>query len=141
MVEDLSVRVTAANAYMRNRLGKTITYKRWKENVYNPDTGTVKAWWESPVFKATVLSVGISEISAAGGRLKTGDCNFTFPVSEFTTQAGTNNQGESDHTEPTPGDEIVYDGDTWKVDLATGASVWKRDATGTLFQVYARRLG
>jgi len=85
--------------------------------------------------------VKVSEINSSGGRLKSGDCSFTFPVAEFTAQSGTNNQGETDHAEPSPGDEITYGSDTWEAELADGEAVWKRDATETLFQVYARRSG
>ena len=109
--------------------------------MYDPDTGSTKVLWEQPTFDAIVLSVKVSEINSSGGRLKSGDCSFTFPVAEFTAQSGTNNQGETDHTEPTMADEITYSGDMWVVELEGGDAVWKRDATETLFQVYARRRG
>jgi len=141
MVDSMSARVKAVNTHMLNRLGSSIQYKRWKENVYNADTGSTPAYWESPTFDALVLSVKVSEINSSGGRLKSGDCAFSFRVDEFTTISGTNNQGETDHTEPTPSDVIIYDGDTWKTELDDGSAVWKRDVTKTMYQVFARRSG
>ena len=135
MAIDLSSRIKEATTYTVMRLGTSIQYKRYKETTYDPETGETKVFWETPTFDALVGTVQISEIDASGGRLQEGDVAFLFKASEFTSQ------GAGDNVEPTAGDEIVYDGDTYEVDLGSGQTLAKKDMTSTLYTVYARRRG
>ena len=135
MAIDLSARIKEAMTYTVTRLGASIQYKRYKETTYDPETGETKVFWETPTFNALIGTVQTSEIDASAGRLQEGDVSFLFKASEFTSQ------GASDDAEPTAGDEIVYDSNTYEVDLGSGQTLFKKDMTGTLYTVYARRRG
>ena len=133
MVIDVGARVKSGAEHMTNRIGASIQYKRYKETIYDPETGETKVFWETPTFDAIPLRVQTAEIDSSKGRLQQGDIAFVFRASEFTSQ------GSEDDARPTAGDEIVYNGETYEVDLGSGQTLYKEDATGTMFTVYARR--
>ena len=135
MAIDVSMRVKKAEEVVATRLGQSIQYKRYKETTYDPEAGETKVFWETPTFTALAGTVQTSEIDASAGRLQEGDIAFLFKASEFTSQ------GTGDAAEPTAGDEIVYDDNTYEVDLGSGQTLFKKDMTGMLYTVYARRRG
>lgn len=133
MPVNLNNRIRNGAAYAINRLGVPIQYKRYKETNYDPETGATKVFWETPTFDALASAVQTSEIDASAGRLQEGDVAFLFKTSEFTSQ------GAGDDAKPTAGDEIIYNGDAYEVDLGSGQTLFRIDMTGTLYTVYARR--
>jgi hypothetical protein len=219
MTIDIGRRVEFANDHIATRLGSTITYYRWYSESYDPETGSVKIYWEQPDISATVMSVSETDIDSLSGNVKIGDSKFSFRVDAFTdhsddeylsftsgsteftsgetltgatsgatgvvvnyhlldsdggswsagTAAGVvwisdvsgtfesenldgsiagNNcatisaasiSGGDDDVEPNPNDTIIYDGDTWVLDLGSKNTVWKKDITRKMYQVYARR--
>ena len=84
MTIDLGERVKAVNDHISTRLGKTITYKRWQGETYNPDTGGTITYWEQPSFTATVMGVSETDVDSSSGNVKIGDSKFSFKSSEFT---------------------------------------------------------
>jgi len=50
----LSQRVSNALEHLKVRVGKQVTYKRFKTYEYDPTSGTVPTFWEMPSFKAVV---------------------------------------------------------------------------------------
>lgn len=81
---DISARVKAANEHMANRIGQTITYKRYCKESYNPETGADIIYFEQTAFTAIPLSVSGREIESSGGRTRSGDIAFTFRKDEWT---------------------------------------------------------
>ena len=130
----LSQRVSNALEHLKVRIGKQVTYKRFKTHEYDPTSGTVPTFWETPSFKAVVGSVSHDLISVSGGLLMAGDRAIYFPKSAFTKQSG-----ETSDPEPGPGDIVVIDGEEWGTDLGDGKTLWNLDPTGTMFTVYLRR--
>ena len=132
----LSRRVSEALDHLKIRVGKQVTYKRFKTYEYDPSSGTVPTFWETPSFKAVVGTVSHELIAVSGGLLAAGDRAIYFPRSAFTKQ-----NGETSDPEPGPGDIVVIDGEEWGTDLGDGKTLWSLDPTGTMFTVYLRRRG
>jgi len=132
----LSQRVSNALEHLKVRVGKQVTYKRFKTYEYDPTSGTVPTFWETPSFKAVVGSVSHDLIAVSGGLLMAGDRAIYFPKSAFTKQSG-----ETSDPEPRPGDIVVIDGEEWGTDLGDGKTLWNLDPTETVFTVYLRRKG
>jgi len=132
----LSQRVSDTLDHLKLRIGKQVTYKRFKTYEYDPISGTVPTFWETPSFKAVVGSVSHDLIAVSGGLLMAGDRAIYFPKSAFTKQSG-----ETSDPEPGPGDIVVIDGKEWGTDLGDGKTLWNLDPTGTMFTVYLRRRG
>lgn len=109
-----------------------VTYKRFKESTYDPDSGETKTWYETPSFTPIMGDVD-SYTASNNADLKTNDKTLVFKQSEFTQQSG-----ESDEPEPKPGDEIDIDGKTWTPDL-DGNTLWREDTMQKLFKVFIRR--
>ena len=130
----LSQRVSNTLDHLKLRIGKQVTYKRFKTYEYDPISGTVPTFWETPSFKAVVGSVSHDLIAVSGGLLMAGDRAIYFPKSAFTKQSG-----ETSDPEPGPGDIVVIDGEEWGTDLGDGKTLWNLDPTGTMFTVYLRR--
>jgi len=130
----LSQRVSNTLGHLKLRIGKQVTYKRFKTYEYDPTSGTVPTFWETPSFKAVVGSVSHDLISVSGGLLMAGDRAIYFPKSAFTKQ-----DGETSDPEPGPGDIVVIDGEEWGTDLGDRKTLWNLDPTGTMFTVYLRR--
>jgi len=112
----LSQRVSNALDHLKVRVGKQVTYKRFKTYEYDPTSGTVPTFWETPSLKAVVGSVSHDLIAVSGGLLMAGDRAIYFPRSAFTKQ-----------------------GEEWGTDLGDGKTLWNLDPTGTMFTVYLRR--
>jgi len=125
----------------RRHAGVAVTYKRFKEMTYHPDTGETKTFWEEVALTAVAGSVTQRELEQGGGTLQVGDRWIVLPKSAFTKQAG-----EQAEPEPREGDEVVFpDGTVWGP-VPTGSAqersaVFREDPTGTLWQVFLRRLG
>jgi len=75
----LSQRVSNALEHLKVRAGKQVTYKRFKTYEYDPTSGTVPTFWETPSFKAVVGSVSHDLIAISGGLLTSGDRAIYFP--------------------------------------------------------------
>ena len=84
MTIDLGERVKAVNDHIANRLGSTITYKRWQSESYDPETGGTKVYWEQPSFTATIMGASETDANSSSGAVKIGDSKFSFKVSELT---------------------------------------------------------
>ena len=132
----LSQRVGNTLDHLKLRIGKLVTYKRFKTYEYDPTSGTVPTFWETPTFNAVVGGVSHDLVAISGGLLTSGDRAIYFPRSAFTKQGG-----ETSDPEPGPGDIVIIDGEEWGTDLGDGKTLWNLDPTGTMFTVYLRRRG
>lgn len=128
-----SKRVEFGSDHIIDRLGTSIRYYRFESQTWDPNVGPVKTWYESPTFNALVVSVTSEEIRDGGGIISIGDRSFLFKIAEFTDQGG------DDTVCPVAGDEIVYGGNTYEVDLGGNEVIYEADVADTLFLVYARR--
>jgi len=128
-----SKRVGFAADHLIDRLGTEIGYNRFESQTWDPNVGEVKTWYEELTFNALVVSVTADEIRDGGGVITMGDTSFLFKISEFTDQGG------DDTVSPVSGDEIVYGGNTYDVNLGNDKIIYEADVSDTLFLVYARR--
>jgi len=119
--------------YLLQRLGQEIVYKRFKETAYDWRTGGTASFWEQVNTKAIITEVEEESIRTGGGIFQRGDKRFTVLSSVFSSQAA------DDPGEPGLGDEIELDGEKYRVDLA-GTAVVESDPTGTLLDIYARKV-
>jgi len=84
MTIDIASRVQFANDHIAGRLGSSITYSRYCSEEYDPETGTVKIYFEQPTFIATVLKASETDVDSSSGSVEIGDSKFSFRVDEFT---------------------------------------------------------
>ena len=126
--------VDRAFDYVVKRLPTSITYSRFEKTVYVPGSGYVPTYWETPTFDAVASGVSQSEIDSSGGRLEIDDRSFSFRVSEFTSQ------DDDDPVKPQAGDKIADGDDDYQVDLGDKKTLYRKDATKTLWIVYGRKL-
>lgn len=142
---NIAARVGEANEYMANRLGKTITYKRYATESYSPETGATIIWFEQPSFTAIPLSASGSEIDNSSGRVEVGDIAFTFKKEEFSDYSTYKYLPfTAGSTEFTVGETLsgvtggatgvvvseYVDSGTWVLGTAAGV-VWLSGVTGT----------
>ena len=110
--------------------GIEITYKRFEEDTYDPDSGNTISYDEA-TFDAVAMPVRSFEV-AQDSRLQQDDKRIAIKQSDFpyTSAKGVN--------KPTPDDLVVIDGEEWELDLDNEA-VYETDDTETLYFIYIRR--
>ena len=117
-------------------LGKSFVYKRFKQQAaYDKTTGTyVPSYWEQPTLSGLVIFATVRDVAASKGLLQEDDRGFVFATSAFTSQGITDT-----NLVPAATDEVVYGGQTFKVDLGDGATLISTDATERIWTVWGRR--
>ena len=118
---DIAQRTKALHEHVRNRLGRTITFNRFKNEVYDAEEGTTYVYWEQPSFKcSSIYEASTKNIADHEGVVRQGDLMFVFAASDLSQQTGTDAAGRSDIGKPKPGDTITYDVGEYDIDLGDG---------------------
>ncbi|MEN3051296.1 MAG: hypothetical protein ABC596_05740 [Candidatus Methanosuratincola petrocarbonis] len=123
---------------IRRHVSCSVTYKRFKEEVYDPDTGTRKEFWETPGIEVIRGAVSEQEIEAAGGLVSVDDIWISFPIASFKKQ-----EGETEDPRPTPGDEIKFPDNSIWAPIPRGGTksvIYSQDPASMIFTVYLRRV-
>jgi len=130
------ITVETAFEHLALRLaGDAMVYKRYKEMGYVDEEPTPLYWTDLSITMYITGLVTTRQIAASGGRLEEGNRFFKFLVSDFTLGE------EGEPAEPSLGDTVVWDSQTWKLDLGGTLDIlWKKDPTNKLFTVFARRV-
>lgn len=110
--------------------GIEITYKRYEEETYDPDTGETVSY-DTATIDAITTPIQAYE-TAQDSRLQQDDKRIVFKQSDFPY---TSTKGVD---KPTSRDRVIIDGETWSLDL-NGDTIYETDDTETIYFVYARR--
>jgi len=127
--------VDQAFDYLVKRLGTLVKYKRLRSSSYDPDTGTVKTFWEEVEFPALVYDKGAGSLAIEGGELANWDAIVVFKRNAFTKQPG-------EATEPKPGlgDELEFHDAVWTPAEVSRRAMCREDPTRTLFYLGVKRV-
>ena len=115
------------NAYRLN--GAEITYKRFEEEDYNPDSGGTTTY-DTATIDAVIMPIQAYE-TASDSRLQQDDRRLVFQKDDFPY---TSSEGVD---RPTSKDKVVIDDETWTLDL--GDTIYETDDTDSLYIIFIRR--
>lgn len=110
--------------------GIEITYKRFEEETYDPDSGNTITY-DTATIDAVTTPIQAYE-TAQDSRLQHDDKRVVFKQSDFPY---TSTKGDD---KPTSRDKVIIDGETWSLDL-NGDTIYETDDTETMYFVYVRR--
>lgn len=115
------------NAYRLN--GIEITYKRFEEEGYDPDSGGTITY-DTATINAVTMPIQAYE-TASDSRLQQDDRRLVFQKNNFpyTSTKGVN--------KPTSKDKVVIDNETWTLDL--GETIYETNDTDSLYIIFIRR--
>jgi len=110
--------------------GSTATYKRYKGEDYDPNTGSVENY-DNGAIDAVLAPIQSYQLMQ-DSRLQTDDRRLIFRQSEFPNNS---NKGADS---PTGNDKIVIDSESWTLDL-NGETIYETDDTNTLYLIMLRK--
>lgn len=110
--------------------GTEITYKRFEEESYDPDSDN-SAEYDTNTFDAVTMPIRSHE-AAQDSRLQLDDKRLVFKQSDFPDDS------DKSSDKPTAKDKVKIDDDTWTLDLDEEA-IYETDDTETLYFIYIRR--
>ena len=84
-------------------------------------------------------AAGVVWLSGITGVFQAENLNGSIAGDNCATIASASTSAGDDNREPNPNDIITYGGDTFVLNLGSNKTVWQRDVTGELLQVYGRR--